>query len=214
MTFSQQIWVSLVQTSSTALLVVIFGGVAAASWTRRRELRREIFEIRTKLLNDTARIGQGMYVFLQHTRRRIIQTEGLDERAQVLEALDERFLVFSTEAAELQTLLGARFGVMRAAPSGDATQLHPFLRWHQIHDLLALYYYNLKEFFPGIVLAETSIGHDGNYHSGLNMRNYFGDKKDLDAEHLRRMRVDIRTAYDEAMIDLARGITSEQIKIN
>lgn len=212
MTFSHQLWLTLIQTSSTALFVVILGTIAGTSWTRRRELRREIFETRTKLLNDTAHIGQGMYVFLQHTRRRIIQAEDLHERARALEALDERFLTFSTEAAELQTLLGARFGVVRAASSSETMQLSPFLRWHQIHDLLALYYYNLKEFFPGIVLAETSLGHGGNYHSGLDMRDYM-DKQNLDAGKLRKMRVDIRTAYDEAMIDLARGITSEQVKV-
>lgn len=97
-------------------------------------------------------------------------------------------------------------------PSGDAMHLPPFLRWHQIHDLLSLYYYNLKEFLPGMVLAEASRGHDGNYHSGLDLTDY-RDKASHGAEDLRRMRVDIRTAYDEAMIDLARGITSDEIRI-
>lgn len=212
MTFSQQMWLILIQASSTALFVGILGTVVGASWSQRREVRKESFETRAKLLNDIAHIGQGMYVFLQHTRRRIIQAANPQDRAKVLEDLDERFLTFSTEAAELQTLIGARFGVVRAAPTDNATQMPPFLRWHQIHDLLALYYYNLKEFFPGIVLAETSVGHDGNYHSGLDMSAY-RDKANLDAERLRLMRVQIRTAFDEAMIDLARGITSEQIKL-
>ncbi len=213
MSFLQQTWLTLIQTSSTALLVVILGGIVGTSWSRRRELRRESFEVRTKLLNDTASVGQGMYVFMQHTRRRIIQAgEDSKERQQALEALDEHFLDFSTEAAALQTLLGARFGVSRAVPSGDATHLPPFLRWHQIHDLLSLYYYNLKEFFPGIVLAEASRGNDGNYHSGLDLTDYH-DKASRGAEDLRRMRVDIRTAYDEAMIDLARGIASDNIRI-
>ena len=51
-----------------------------------------------------------------------------------------------------------------------------------------------------------------NYHSGLDMSKYL-DKDNLNAERLRHMRVDIRTAYDEAMSDLARGITSERIKL-
>lgn len=212
MTFSQQVVVTLIQTASTALLVAILGGIIGTSWSHRRDQRRESFEIRTKLLNDTARVGQGMYVFLQHTRRRLIQARDADERTSALDALDDRFLLFSTEAAALQTLLGARFGVVRAAPAGSTARLPPFLRWHQIHDLLALYYYNLKEYFPGIVLAETSLGHDGNHHSGLDTSRYT-DQGDLNAESLRKMRIDIRIAYDEAMIDLTRGITSAQIKI-
>jgi hypothetical protein len=211
-TFSQQMWLVLLQTSSTALFVGVLGTVAGASWSHRREVRKESFETRTKLLNDVAHTGQGMYVFLQHSRRRIIQAKSSHERAKALEVLDERFLAFSIEAAELQTLIGARFGVVRAAPAGDTIHMPPFLRWHQVHDLLALYYYNLKEFFPGIVLVETSVGHDDNYHSGLDMSAYL-DRSNLDAEHLRLMRVEIRKAYDEAMIDLARGITSEHIKL-
>jgi hypothetical protein len=212
--FLQQTWLTLIQTSSTALLVVILGGIVGTSWSRRRDLRRESFEVRTKLLNDTASTGQGMYVFMQHTRRRIIQAgNDSQERQRALEALDERFLEFSTGAAALQTLLGARFGVMRVTPPSDTTNLSPFLRWHQIHDLLSLYYYNLKEFFPGIVLAEASRNHDGNYHSGLDLTDYF-DKAKRSAEDLRRMRIDIRTAYDEAMIDLARGITSDEIRVS
>ena len=117
----------------------------------------------------------------------------------------------SIEAAQIQTLIGARFGVERAVPPDGGKELPPFLRWHQVHDLLALYYYNLKENFPGIVLAETARDHDGNYHSGLDLGAY-ADKNNLDGEKLRRMRVDIRTAYDEAMIDLARGIMSGSIR--
>jgi hypothetical protein len=211
-TFSRQLWLILIQTSSTALFVGILATVVGASWSHRRELRKESFETRTKLLNDIAHVGQGMYVFLQHTRRLIIQAGNSKGRAKALMTLDERFLAFSIEAAELQTLIGARFGVIRAAPSSSMTHLPPFLRWHQVHDLLSLYYYNLKEYFPGIVLAETSVGHDGNYHSGLDMSPYF-DKDNLDAERLRLMRVDIRTGYDEAMIDLARGITSGKMTL-
>jgi hypothetical protein len=101
-TFSQQIWLVLLQASSTAILVAIVGGIAASSWTRRRERRQEAFGIKTKLLNDSARIGQGMYVFLQHTRRKLIQARDENEAKEALAALDERFLTFSIEAAELQ----------------------------------------------------------------------------------------------------------------
>ncbi|MFB8005202.1 hypothetical protein [Nocardia sp. NPDC056000] len=212
MTFTQQLLVTLVQTSSTALLVAGFGSIAAASWSRRHDRRRESFEVRTKLLHDAARIGQGMYVFLQHTRRQLIQATGAAQRSEILAALDERFLAFSTEAAELQTVLGARFGVVRAAPVRAAEGLAPFLRWHQAHDLLALYYYNRKEFFPGIVLTETSFGHDGNYHSGLDVGQY-RNVSSLNPEALRRMRREIRGAYDLAMSDLVRGITCERINL-
>lgn len=112
MTFSQQLFLVLIQTSSTALFVGILGTVIGASWSRLRELRKESFETRTKLLNDIAHVGQGMYVFLQHTRRRLIQAEDLHERTKAIGALDKRFLEFSIEAAELQTLIGARFGVI------------------------------------------------------------------------------------------------------
>jgi hypothetical protein len=211
-TFSQQVLITLIQTSSTALLVAILGGIVGTSWSHRRERRREGFEVRTRLLNDTARVGQGMYVFLQHTRRLLIQANDADERAVALVALDQRFLDFQQEAAALQTVLGARFGVVRAIQAGRTTLLPPFLRWHQIHDLLVLYYYNLKEFFPGIVIAETSHGYNGNYHSGLDMSRY-SDKVERGVEGMRNMRIEIRCAYDEAMLDLARGIAGEHIKL-
>lgn len=211
-TFSQQVLITLIQTSSTAVLVAILGGIVGTSWSHRRERHREGFEVRTKLLNDTTRAGQGMYVFLQHTRRRLIQAEDANERAAALVALDQRFLEFQQEAAALQTVLGARFGVVRAIEDGRSAFLPPFLRWHQIHDLLVLYYYNLKEFFPGIVLAETSLGYNGNHHSGLDMSR-FSDKADRNTDGMRKMRVEIRVAYDEAMIDLARGIAGEHIKL-
>ncbi|MFH8698869.1 hypothetical protein [Streptomyces chartreusis] len=210
MTFSEQLWLALVQASSTALLVTVLGSVAMTSWTARRERGRADFETRTRLLDDIARVGQGTYVFMQHTRRQVLRASGESAKQEALKALDQRFLDFSIEAAQIQTLLGARFGVARAVPPADRTELPPFLRWHQVHDLLALYYYNLKEDFPGIVLAETARGHGGNYHSGLDLGAY-ADKNSLDGERLRRMRVDIRTAYDEAMIDLARGIMTSSI---
>ncbi|WP_449338413.1 hypothetical protein [Streptomyces chartreusis] len=210
MTFSEQLWLVLIQSTSTALLVTVLGSVAVTSWTARRERGRAAFETRTKLLDDIARVGQGTYVFMQHTRRQILRASDESDRREALRALDQRFLEFSVEAAQIQTLIGARFGVERAIPPEDHTELPPFLRWHQVHDLLALYYYNLKEDFPGIVLAETSRGHGGNYHSGLDLGAY-ADKNNLDGEKLRRMRVDIRTTYDEAMIDLARGIMTSSI---
>lgn len=212
-TFSQQIWLVLLQASSTAILVAILGGVVASSWTRRRERRQEGFEVRTKLLNDAARIGQGMYVFLQHTRRKLIQARDDDEAREALAALDERFLVFSIEAAELQTVLGARFGVARSLAAAYADPNQPFLRWHQVHDLLALYYYNVKDFFPGIVLAETARGHHGNLHSGLDLQLY-QDRAALTAENLRLMRREIRAAHDEAMICLTTGITTFPVRLD
>jgi hypothetical protein len=211
-TFPQQVLLTLLQTFSTAVLVAIFGGIVASSWTRRRERRQESFEVRTKLLNDAARIGQGMYVFLQHTRRKVIQARNDDEVRQALDILDERFLLFSIEAAELQTLLGARFGVARSIVEATSTPTQPFLRWHQVHDLLVLYYYNLKEFFPGIVLAETAKGYDGNFHAGLQLEKY-QDKAALTADALRSMRREIRIAYDEAMIKLTTGITAYPVKL-
>jgi hypothetical protein len=192
------------------VLVTVFGSIAVTSWTTRRERGRAAFETRTKLLDDIARIGQGTYVFMQHTCRQIIRASGESDKREALRALDQRFLDFSIEAARIQTLIGARFGVERSVPLGARTELSPFLRWHQVHDRLALYYNNLKEDFPGIVLAETARGHGGNYHSGLNL-GACADKINLDGEKLRRMRVDIRTAYDEAMIDLARGIMTGSI---
>jgi hypothetical protein len=212
-TFSQQIWLVLLQASSTAILVAILGGITASSWTRRRERRQEAFGVRTKLLNDSARIGQGMYVFLQHTRRKLIQARDEGEANEALAALDERFLTFSIEAAELQTILGARFGVARSLESADTDPDQPFLRWHQIHDLLALYYYNVKDFFPGIVLAEAARGHQGNLHSGLDLELY-QDRAALTSENLRLMRRQIRTAYDDAMIRLTDGITTSHVRLD
>jgi hypothetical protein len=72
-------------------------------------------------------------------------------------------------------LLGARVGVIRAAAAGQISLSASLSAVHQIHDLLVLYYYNLKEVFLGIVfkplsaITETII-------SGLDMSRYLKRK--------------------------------------
>ncbi|GAA1031221.1 hypothetical protein GCM10009557_25840 [Virgisporangium ochraceum] len=120
MTFSEQLWLVLLQASSTAVFVTILGTVVVSSWTTRRERGRAAFETRTKILDEVARIGQGTYVFMQHTRRQIIRASDESDRAETLRALDQRFLDFSVEAARIQTVIRARFGVQRAAATPGA----------------------------------------------------------------------------------------------
>ena len=102
---------------------------------------------------------------------------------------------------------------MRSLSAAEAEPTQPFLRWHQVHDLLVLYYYNIRDFFPGIVLAEAAKGYGGNFHSGLDLAGY-QDRSQLTVENLKLMRHEIRAAYDEAMISLTDGITTRPIKVD
>jgi len=43
-------------------------------------------------------------------------------------------------------------------------------RWHQLRDLLTVYYFSLTEAFPGNVLTSNKFKFDGGFHSGLELQ--------------------------------------------
>lgn len=129
-----------------------------------------------------------------------------------MDSLDAAYLEFSTESNALETLLGARYGVAWTLVQGSSeTPKRVFVRWHQIRDLLTLYYFNVKEDFPGKSLSTNSKGYNRCYHSGLNAAAYFRDPRAPLNGELETMRADIRTKYDEALKELCQGLLDDPI---
>ncbi len=144
------------------------------------EIQRELFRLRTSLLDRAARCAQRMYVVCQHVRR--VQRDVGNLPNEVRGQLDTAYLDFSAEAAALETEFRARFRArdpedLRLEPSvstesfrieeGEKQESVTYLRWHQVSDLLAVYYFALCENFRRDVLRNNSP-HDGRTHSGVD----------------------------------------------
>src|SRR5215470_7266114 len=102
MTFEQE-----VKAVVSALLTAVF--VSGGGWwiTTRWQARRAEFEVRTALVERTARSAQAMYVACQHASR--VQGHATLD-AQSVAGLDAAYHEFSAESAALQTVAGARYG--------------------------------------------------------------------------------------------------------
>jgi hypothetical protein len=230
MGFTEQLAVSAVSGALSAVVVTVLGGVGVWWLTRRSELRREDFEIRTSLVERAARTAQEMFMVCQHARRMQKLTPDnqpaqLDARERAMRALDEAYLRFSSESAALETVLGARFGES-GGPSDPGTpateQPHVYWQWHQIGDLLTVFYFNLAGYFPedvlhhpdstgGQVIKRNSCGFEGKFHSGVD----FIAMMKTDDKHitkLRLMRQQIRKIYREVLPRLAERLMTQSIK--
>lgn len=160
---------------------------------------REEFEIRSALMDRTTRCAQAMFVTCQHVRRMQKDAESapigagrLRRRARRL--LDEEYLSFATEARALESLIMARYTSTpspddRGGPSGHETAVtgtgmpgtgeartgirpgQAWWRWHQIYDLLTVYYFSLTGTFRVNVLRTNSRGHEGAFHAGIEFRS-------------------------------------------
>jgi hypothetical protein len=139
------------RTSLQILGVVLLGaalgltaGMLESSRTKRakwEERAREQFDIRSALVDQTSRCAQAMHVACQHVRRQLpyaVQPR-IDELRTVLE---EAYLAFSPEALALGNQIGARYGVVRIKDS-TSKRNESWWRWHQIYDLLTVYYFIL-----------------------------------------------------------------------
>ena len=133
----------------------------------------EEFEIRAALLGRTTRCAQGMYVTCQHVARRLADAQSHPDviardkqTAQAIALLHEEYRTFATEARALQIQIGARFPIREpenvAATPEAVSAGQSWWRWHQIYDLLTIYYFSLTGGFraENHVLATNERGYE------------------------------------------------------
>lgn len=166
--------------------------------------QREQFEIRASMLDRSSRCAQTMYVKCQHVARvqagfRSGRGTADREDATAMAELDEAYLLFNAEAAAVQTEVGARFGVFMA---DDTESRHPYLLWHQIYDLLTLYYFSLCRDFPGMAFA-NNMPHNNERHSGLALSIEIDDPRAPKDDVLSDLRRKIRHAIEAVVPALA-----------
>jgi hypothetical protein len=119
--------------------------------------------------------------------------------------LDEVYREFSAEAKALLMELGARYGIRETIQvngvSGEA-----YLRWHQVDDLLTVYYFNLCGNFRHDVLKNNSAS-NGKFHCGVDLQPMIKDPEDPTKKELKDMRDNvIRPLFNEVMPVLANAI--------
>jgi len=225
MTFEQEIAKALIGALATAFFVTVLGGWMASKLTARGQIRRQEFETKAALVERASQVAQKMFVVCQHTRRILrdhVSATETDSRARrdALADLDSAYREFSAQSAALETVLGARYGVTwnsggdpmkDAKPSQSPSRV--FWRWHQIRDLLTLYYFNLTGSFPGDALKRNSKGHGGRFHSGFDAVGLVEKPMKPTPEGLSAMRGVIRRNFDEALPDLANAIMAEKVRV-
>lgn len=205
LTFGQELAKAAVGPVLTAVLVTVGGGLAVNVVGKQRDDRRQRFELRTTLLERTSRVAGTMFITCQHVSRLLRGGLADAERKAVLADLDAKYQAFSVEATVVEQELGARFGFHRSLSQGKPDGLRVFERWHQIADLLTVYVFNLKGGFPGDMLKNNTRGHDGRYHTGLDLPAQAGD--------LHAMRTALRRTYREAREDLVQRLLEEPITV-
>jgi hypothetical protein len=178
------------------------------------EHRIEDAAMRRDVLSRVTSVASSMYVACQDTRRKL-QRPGADLEALV-RGLDRDYRRFAVAHRALEAELGARFGfrpLPLTAENLESPSGYVQGRWHQIADLLTVYYFNLIASFPGDVLKQNSKGTDDRFHSGLDLSEYIdvvGHSPDLARREVRTalstMRRKIRQAYQPALEDLVTSI--------
>lgn len=177
------------------------------------ERQREDFKVRTSLLDRSSRCAQEMFATCQHVRR--VKTDAVEddpEGAAVTKArelLDRAYLEFSTESLAIETELGARYGELWVKGDGKG---EAFLRWHQVRDLLTLYYFALTERFRGKVLLRNSDGYESKMHSGVNFAPMVADPDRPGEQEVARVIQKIRTVFWESMPKLAEAVLRDTIR--
>lgn len=222
MSFGESLINTIVGAFSTAVLVAFFGSLAAWAVTNRWQAKRQQFAIRAELVERVAHIAQTMYVACQHARRLLRETPDELRKAGILADLDKQYHDFSAGAAALETILGARYGV-RVAPgvtNGDARS-DVFWMWHQIWDLLTVYYFSLRGPMRDDIIERNSIDPSGKFHSGLKLKELM---KSIAPEHdltkstgpasevARDLRRQIRAAYEGVLPKLTHAILRDPIE--
>jgi hypothetical protein len=202
LSFRQELIKELVGAAATAVLVTGIATFAITWWSRRRDERQARFELRNDLLKRSSRLAQEMYTKCQHTRR-ILRDGTEHDQHEALYFLDGAYLEFAAAAQTLEFELGARFGFTQPdSPMTRDVAIGVWEGWHQIRDLLTVYYFNLKDDYRGDVL-ETNSRDDSGFHSGIDLVP-LGSKAS-------EMRKTIRRTYDPALRGLVERILSDTI---
>lgn len=177
------------------------------------ERQREDFKVRTSLLDRSSRCAQEMFATCQHVRR--VKTDAVvdDPEGQAVtkarELLDRAYLEFSTESLAIETELGARFGELWVKGDGKG---EAFLRWHQVRDLLTLFYFALTDRFRGKVLVRNSDGYESKMHSGFKFTPMVADPDRPSAQEVASVIQEVRTAFWESMPKLAEAVLRDEIR--
>jgi hypothetical protein len=106
--------------------------------------------------------------------------------------------------------LGARYGI-RETIQVNKVSGETYLRWHQIDDLLTVYYFNLCGNFRNDVLKNNSAC-NGKFHCGADLRPMVEDPEHPTKEELKVMRDNvIRPLFNAAMPILANAILKDEL---
>jgi hypothetical protein len=212
LTFEQEIWKTVIGAIATAAFLTLFGYFAAERWGKARDEKREAEE----KARDLKR-AEDMFIACQHASRVLKDNQGTDQEVttrhnNAIDQLDRSYHLFSVESASLETQLGVRYGIAwHLPPHDEESQSEVFVKWHQIRDLLTLYYFNLKGNFPGDSFARNSKGHEGRYHSGLKLEEYVSNAKSPKTDELEAMRVAIRKTYTPALEELVENMLRDPV---
>jgi hypothetical protein len=203
------------------------------------EQRRE-FQLRTSLLDRAVQCAQKMYAtasmfvvckrtFRRHGGREMYHGPAELAERRTIEALmnfDQIYLEFSAEEAALEIELGARYGeydmgedlmqetdtsAIEANRAGET-----YVRWHQIHDLLTVYYFGLCGNFRVDVLKSNSP-RDGPLHSGVDFTKLVPrgpETKEVipTPDELREVIKAIRREFPRALPALASAALREELR--
>jgi hypothetical protein len=208
--------------AKTCLQVIgltVIGGILTAATASAQQARqddaevlerqREEFKVRTALLDRSTRCAQEMFITCQHVKRvKKDDPEGV-AATKARELLGRTYLEFSTEALAIETELGARFGELRVKSKGRG---EAFLRWHQIRDLLTVYYFALGERFPGKVLERNSKGHECEMHSGVNFNLLVANPDHPSADEVDRVIAELRKPFWKTMPKFAEAVLRDEIR--
>jgi hypothetical protein len=206
----------VVSAGATAVFVTLFGGLVIGALTKRSDVRRRDYEVRSQLLERCNRVAGEMFMSCQTASRAL---RDAPPEAESMERLDDEYFRFQVEQGVLENELGSRFGFKLIPPETAIDQVPPGYvqaRWHQVADLLTMYYFNLKNNFPGDVRENNSKGHDEKFHSGLGFTSYEVPLDDAGKREvgLREMRQDIRRTYRAALRDLVQSLLSAPLAKN
>ncbi|WP_344808302.1 hypothetical protein [Microlunatus ginsengisoli] len=218
LSFPQTLVVTVVGALVTALAAVAAGYVAANSLRQKRKdadeaatarqaaLSRD-FGIRSELAERTAVCAATMYINCQDAGRHLRTTAF--RRSRILGRLDEAYRRFSVDSRALETLLELRFGTaaLRPEQSSTAGGGAVVMYWHQVRDLLTLYYFNLRGGYPGRVLEGNSIDDDGAFHAGFDAVAFGATTE----RGLAEMRAKIRKEYDAALVNFVGALRADPI---
>lgn len=235
LTFQQELIKAVVSAVCGAIAVTASGYVAVEAWGRRRARRdeearqrqqaaRDEYELRSSMVENCARTASAMWIACQYQSRtgrfgwtlvrwpqRLFHLQGTGPN------LHAAYVTFNVESKVLETLLEVRFmpapWVIRGEPGNEEINqaLDPATRWHQIADLLTIYYFSLLGRFYGDSLETNVLGHGGRLHSGLSPAQ-LPDTPRPSRQEIRELQGRVRAAYQVALPALELALLQEPLR--